>query len=143
MSWHEELTKQGYRISGPRRRIMELLSDTRTPLTPALIHKHLALEGKPLSLASVYRALDLLAELNLLCQVYFSDGSLGYMAHTGGHHHHVLCRRCNRSMEFGGHEDLDELTARVQAETGYVISEHLLQFYGLCPSCAALRQELA
>ena len=30
MTWHEELTKQGYRISGPRRRIMELLSDTRT-----------------------------------------------------------------------------------------------------------------
>ena len=47
-----------------------------------------------------------------------------------GHHHHVLCRRCNRSMEFGGHEDLDDLTTRVQAETGYVISEHLLQFMG-------------
>lgn len=135
MDWQERIRAKGLRISEPRRQIMALLAETTVPLSPAAIHASIQKQGGSLSLASVYRTLDLLEDLGLLCQVYLADGNLGFMVHESGHHHHILCRCCNRSVDFPGSDDLLALAARVEEQTGYTISDHILQFYGLCPQC--------
>lgn len=143
MSWRKVLTNNGYRVSGPRRLVMELLAENAQPMTPLEIYQALSQSGRALGMVSVYRALDLLAELKLVCVVYNPDGSPGYVAGSVGHHHHILCKRCHRTITFAGSEDLSDLIKRVEAETNFRVSDHLLQLYGICPECQKILADTA
>lgn len=135
MNWQYVLTKNGYRISGPRRHVMQLLESTTQPMTPLEIYQALSQSGCLLGMVSVYRALELLAQLGLVCVVYNPDGSAGYVAGVGGHHHHIVCQNCHQAIAFAGSEDLSSLIQRVEKETKFKVSDHLLQLYGICPDC--------
>lgn len=135
MNWQDVLSKNGYRVSGPRRLVMQLLESNAQPMTPLEIYQELSESGRDLGMASVYRALELLTELELICVVYDHDGSAGYVAGGVGHHHHILCQKCHQAVAFAGSEDLSSLIQRVEEETNYRVSDHLLQLYGICPDC--------
>jgi Fur family ferric uptake transcriptional regulator len=135
MSWQEILTQNNYRITQPRVRIMELLQDAALPLTPQQIHAQLLAQGCDLGLVSVYRTLDLLAQLELVAIVYDPERNPGYVISSAGHHHHIVCQQCHQALEFSGSDDIDELIQRVEAETAFQVRDHLLQLYGICPGC--------
>ncbi|MFZ3070824.1 MAG: Fur family transcriptional regulator [Anaerolineaceae bacterium] len=132
------LSQAGYRLSEPRKCVMQLLESADTPLSPLAIYRMLTSQGYRLGLVSVYRTLELLGSLGLVTIVYQPDGGSGYMNATGGHHHHILCQGCHKAIEFSGSEDLTELIQRVEGETNFQVNGHLLQLYGLCPECQAL-----
>jgi len=142
MSWQEQLVGAGYRLTRPRSIVMEILSNAKAPLVPSAIFKKAQRDGHSLGLVSVYRTLALLLKLGLVTLVHFSEGCHAYVLVSPGHHHHIICVGCGNAIEFSGAEDLDALTTRVQQETGYLINDHLLQFYGLCPACqqAAIKE---
>lgn len=114
---------------------MHLLQSSTRPLTPLEIYSILRQSGQTLGMVSVYRALELLTELCLVCLVYTPDGTPGYVLGMGGHHHHIVCQKCHQSIAFAGSEDLTALIQRVEAETRYQVKDHLLQLYGICPAC--------
>jgi Fe2+ or Zn2+ uptake regulation protein len=105
------------------------------PLSP----QHILDQGKvlhpPLGLVTVYRMLNLLVDMNLVRRVHFESGCHGYLPASPGHHHAVICQVCGQASEFPGDGDLEPLLARVESWTGYRVEEHLLQLYGLCPTC--------
>ena len=142
MSWQKVLSDKGYRVSGPRRLVMGLLAESAQPMTPLEIYQGLSQSGQALGMVSVYRALELLAELGLVCVVYNPDGSSGYVAGSVGHHHHILCKKCHRTITFAGSEDLNDLIRRVEAETKFRVSDHLLQLYGICPDCQKILADI-
>lgn len=135
MSWQEILSINGYRVTQPRVRLMELLSGAGLPLTPQQIHAQLLAQGCDLGLVSVYRTLDLLAQLELVAIVYDPERNPGYVISSAGHHHHIVCQQCHQALEFSGSDDIDELIQRVEAETAFQVRDHLLQLYGICPGC--------
>ena len=141
MNWQDVLSENGYRVSGPRRYVMQVLESNAQPMTPLEIYQELSQSGRALGMVSVYRALDLLAELGLVCVVYDPDGSVGYVAGGVGHHHHILCQKCHQAIAFAGSEDLSSLIQRVEEETNYRVSDHLLQLYGICPDCQKISAE--
>ncbi len=141
MNWQDVLSENGYRVSGPRRYVMQVLESNAQPMTPLEIYQELSQSGRALGMVSVYRALDLLAELGLVCVVYDPDGSVGYVAGGVGHHHHILCHKCHQAIAFAGSEDLSSLIQRVEEETNYRVSDHLLQLYGICPDCQKISAE--
>lgn len=133
--WQEALASAGYRLSEPRRQVVHLLQGAEVPLTPLEIHHQLSAAGCRLGQASVYRTLDLLTTLGIVTVVYRPDASAGYMLAARGHHHHIICQVCQRAVVFEGSEDLRELILLVEKQTRFKVSDHLLQLYGLCPSC--------
>lgn len=135
MDWKRILKQAGYRISKPRCIVMEVIISSKVPLEPKSILKKAKTAGHTIGLVSVYRTLDLLNKLAIVCLVHMEDGSQGYVLASEGHHHHIVCRLCDRVMEFNGMNDLDDLLIRVESETGFQVSDHLLQLYGLCPEC--------
>lgn len=135
MNWQNVLTENGYRVSGPRKLVMQVLESNLMPMTPLEIYQALSQSGQTLGMVSVYRALELLTELGLVCVVYNPDGSAGYVAGASGHHHHILCQKCHQAIAFAGSEDLSSLIQRVEAETKFRVNDHLLQLYGICPDC--------
>lgn len=135
MSWEERLSQAGWRITMPRRVVMQILQRTGRPLSPQEIYARGRRVHRSLGLVSVYRALAVLEQAGLVRRVHQEDRCDGYILASPGHHHILLCRRCGRTVEFPGAEDLSGLIAHIERRTGFHVEDHLLQLIGLCPPC--------
>ena len=99
--------------------------------------------GDGIGLTTVYRHLNLLAELGTADVVHRADGETQYRlcgaptdATDAGHHHHVVCRECGRSVEVSGPE-VENWAERVAVAAGYTEVTHTLEVFGLCPEHSA------
>jgi len=135
MTWEERLSDAGFRITAPRRAVIQVLQEADAPLVPRDILERGGGVHPELGLTTVYRTVALLAELELVRRVHQSDGCHAYVAATPGHRHHVICEACGRTVEFPGSDEVSALIANVERTTDYRIEEHLLQLFGLCPAC--------
>ena len=135
MDWQASLSTAGYRISRPRGMVMEILEKAILPLSPLDISNQAKREGHLLSIASIYRTLEVLTGLDLIRLVHTNSNCNGYVRASMGHKHYVICSSCEQIMEFDGMEAISELIERVQGETGFLIQKHLVQLSGLCPEC--------
>ena len=91
-----------------------------------------------IGLATVYRSLELLAELEILQRVEFGDGcgryEIGTMTPDEHQHHHMICLKCGKVTEFPD-DLLDELEHNIAEKTGFRISDHQVKFFGYCKEC--------
>ena len=133
--WEAILAAAGFRITEPRRAVIEALARAERPLSPEELLEQTQLARRRPGLVTVYRALSLFARLQLVRRVHREDGCHGYMLASPGHTHAIVCQRCGHTAEFSGEDDLRTVIERVQAETGYRVSDHVLQLFGICPDC--------
>ncbi|HHY28645.1 MULTISPECIES: Fur family transcriptional regulator [Desulfitobacterium] len=89
-----------------------------------------------IGLATVYRTLDLLAELGILQKNDFGDGRSRYEFNRKDehHHHHLICIKCGDVSEFDD-DLLESLEAEIEKRNGYQVVDHDLKFYGYCNKC--------
>jgi Fur family ferric uptake transcriptional regulator len=141
MTWVEhaqrELSRAGHRSGGAREEVLALLGRQRCLLSAQEIHEQLRATGRSVGLASVYRALELLANLKLVHRVDV-DGTACYEPAdpSGEHHHHAICDRCGKLAVFEDPE-LERVLDVVGARLGYDVGEHDVVLRGACPDCAA------
>jgi Fur family ferric uptake transcriptional regulator len=134
ISWLQRLKTCGYRLTAPRRAVIEILADSDRTLNATQIYD-LAREIYPsLGLVSVYRTLDKLESLKIIQRVHQPDGCHAYIAAFTGHQHLLLCQDCGSTVFFQG-DNLDELVFRVERDSGFQISDHWLQLFGICAPC--------
>jgi Fe2+ or Zn2+ uptake regulation protein len=85
--------------------------------------------------ATVFRAVDILAEQGILDRVTFADGTHRYRACAGAsHHHHVTCTACHRVVEI----DVclpPETMAAIARQTDFALEGHSVELFGRCPAC--------
>lgn len=132
--WKHTLREHGYRLTSPREVVIDVLAEAQRALDATQIYDEARQAYPALGLVSVYRTLDILAELELIQRVHHNEGCHAYIAEFTGHQHLLICKSCGR-IEFFEGDDLDDLFARVARESGYRIDEHWLQLYGLCAEC--------
>lgn len=132
--WLDLLQSAGYRLTAPRRAIVELMAASQRALGPIEVFDLGRGEHPGLGLVTVYRTLEKLEELGLIERIHLPDGCHRYLRATKGHQHFLMCTTCGLVQTFDG-DNLDSLTGRVATDTGYVINEHWLQLYGICPKC--------
>jgi Fur family ferric uptake transcriptional regulator len=87
-------------------------------------------------LATVYRALETLEDLNLVVKVHLEDGCHSYAVAPEGHRHPIVCTECNKVIEFA-ECPLDTLSEKLLKDTGVHIDNHFLQLFGKCRECQA------
>ena len=90
-----------------------------------------------IGLATVYRTLELLAELHIVQKMNFGDGVARFDLRMEGHehmHHHLICKVCGALEEI---EDdwLQELEQRIAREYGFQVTDHRLDFRGVYQTC--------
>ncbi|MFX1355436.1 MAG: Fur family transcriptional regulator [Promethearchaeota archaeon] len=127
------LQDAGYRLTQPRLAVLRVLDENREYLSPQEICQRGKEVYKGLGLVTVYRTLEILDELGLARRVHTRDRCHGY-ARAEGDKHYLVCRRCERVVEFPC-EGLEDLIEGVRQSTGYAIDAHLLELAGLCPDC--------
>ena len=129
----QALHEAGYRLTQPRRAVVQVLEESAVQLSPYEIHCRGQAIYPRLGLVTVYRTLELLDELGLARRVH-SEGSCHNYARAGEDQHYLVCRGCHRVVEFPC-EGLEALIEAVQERSAYEIDGHLLELTGLCPEC--------
>jgi Fur family ferric uptake transcriptional regulator len=133
---HGVLKAEGFSRGGARDAVIEFLGRQDCAATANEIHQALGREGRGIGIASVYRSLEALHNLQLVQRFDAGHGEGLYeaVAPSGEHHHHVVCDECDRIMPF---EDpaleraIDKLAERVP----YAIAGHDVVLHGRCPDC--------
>ncbi|MGH2501734.1 MAG: Fur family transcriptional regulator [Ktedonobacterales bacterium] len=155
MTLTDTLAQAGYKLTTPRRRILDALRESETPLTALEVA---ARSG--VSVASTYRALALLTTLGAISETLDpcaerSAGQPGALGGTGdgvaaadaearsrryaictatGHHHHFTCRACHATLDVAC-ATLETALAEIEQATGVRIERHDVTLGGLCPAC--------
>jgi Fur family ferric uptake transcriptional regulator len=137
--WEQCLAGAGCRITASRRAVMRALRDANEPLVPAEILEQGRAAHQGLGLVTVYRTLNLMSRLGVVRRIHRESGCHAYLLASPGDNHLVICDLCGRAAGFRGGDDLDALIGRVEARTGYLADEQLIQLTGRCPECQAAR----
>jgi len=132
--WLSVLQDSGYRLTAPRRAIVEIMAACERALSPVELFD-LGRKSQPgLGLVTVYRTLEKMEQLGLVQRVHQPDGCHMYLRAARGHQHLILCQNCGKAVLFDG-DELTTLFNSVAKSTGFVIKEHWLQLFGLCADC--------
>lgn len=117
--------------------VLRVLEDAAGHYTSAQIIEAVELLDPRIGRASVFRALDLFTQLGIVRPTYLRGNMTpAYVLMSGGHHHHVICSKCQLTHEF---DDcgLDDMTRQLETQLNLRIDGHLLEFYGVCADCQA------
>lgn len=128
------LRRHGYKITPQRLAVIAAIASNRDHLTPANIHTKLHKDHDNIGLVTVYRTLEILATLGLICELHSEGMCHSYTISAPQHHHHLICSNCGTVVDFTMH-DLGELEQNLSKESGFKINGHLLEFFGLCRAC--------
>ncbi|MBT9165708.1 MAG: Ferric uptake regulation protein [Chloroflexi bacterium] len=128
------LTQKGYKLTAQRRAVIDVVVNSRQHLSPAALYERVRRTHPAIGLVTVYRTLEMLYELGLICRVHRGGKSRSYTLAPSVHHHHLVCAQCGTVADFT-RCDLEVLQQRISRETGFKIEGHLLQFLGHCRDC--------
>ncbi len=130
----DAMDRAGIRLTQPRRAVATLIADRGGHFTANDLVADARARRFGIGRATVFRSLELLAEVNLVERLDLPSGTHAYVSCEPAHHHHVVCSRCARSTEV---DDcgMSAVAQEVARRTGYRIDEHRLELFGLCPDC--------
>ncbi len=128
------LRQHGYKLTPQRREVIRVVASSQDHLTPAAIYEKVYQNRPNIGLVTIYRTIDILAELGLICELHAGGSCHSYTLSASGHHHHLICSNCGTVVDVAGHY-LGELEQRLSQETGFEIKDYLLEFIGLCQAC--------
>jgi Fur family ferric uptake transcriptional regulator len=135
----EVLQRAGHHKGAARERLIELLSRQDCALSALEIEDALrepVARERPVGRASVYRALELLHDHELINRLDLGDGVARYEPAdpAGEHHHHLVCDRCGRLVAFDD-PALERAINEVSERLGVRVEHHEVVLRGSCEDC--------
>ncbi|GGP16997.1 peroxide-responsive transcriptional repressor PerR [Oceanobacillus neutriphilus] len=129
----DTLKQSGVRITPQRHAVLEYLLNSMVHPTADDIYK--ALEGKfpNMSVATVYNNLRVLKDIGLVRELTYGDSSSRFDCNTSDHYH-IICNQCGKIVDFH-YPSLDEVESLAEQVTGFDVSHHRLEVYGICNAC--------
>lgn len=92
-------------------------------------------QGGAVGLTTVYRAMQALVESGEVDVVFGDDGESKFRRCSSGHHHHLICRQCGKTVEIEAPQ-VERWARSVAAEHNFTAEQHTLEISGLCAECA-------
>ncbi|OPA74351.1 transcriptional repressor [Paenibacillus selenitireducens] len=130
----EQLKITGVRITPQRHAILTFLLDSMTHPTADDIYRALAPQFPSMSVATIYNNLKMFVEAGLVRELTYGDNSSRFDADLTSHYH-AICQKCGKIVDFH-YPALYEVEKAAEAQTGFAVSGHRMEIYGVCPSCA-------
>ncbi|SOC54970.1 Fur family transcriptional regulator [Ornithinimicrobium cerasi] len=115
--------------------VIDLLGSSEDFTSAQDLHARLRGTGATVGLATVYRTLATLAESGEVDVLRTDDGESVYRKCSTGHHHHLVCRDCGRTVEIEG-PAVERWADSVAAEHGFRDVSHTLEIFGTCADCS-------
>ena len=135
------LRNAGYKITPPRRAVIEVVLSEGEHLNPnEILHRAQTLYPQT-GRATVYRTLELLTTLGIVRPIYVGEHGPIYIRAEGGHHH-LVCSRCGVVTDFDQCV-ADTMERELETRFGFEIRSHLLEFYGICARCRQAQADIS
>ena len=131
----EQLAEAGYKVTGPRLAVLKAATAQVGTFSVQELEQWLVERGESPGIASIFRTVRLLCDLHLLQRIHGLDECHRYSI-GAAHGHHLICTRCS-AMEHFDNCGVQALIEQLERQTGYQISAHLVELFGLCPRCRA------
>lgn len=125
------------KLTPQRQKILKVFIDNvEKHLSAEDVYEILKRKYPDIGLATVYRTLDLLADMDVLQRMDFGDNRSRYefTQNEVHHHHHLICTRCGTVTEFAD-DLLDSLEDAISTHSGFEVVDHQLKFFGYCKKC--------
>jgi Fur family ferric uptake transcriptional regulator len=132
----ERLVGIGVRPTRQRLLVLETLAAEPHDATAQEIHARLRERGERVGLATVYRALAVLRDREVVDELAHRTGESCYRLCNPGHHHHLVCSSCHRVEELEDCE-IGDWIARASRSHGFQPASHTVEVVGLCADCQA------
>jgi len=124
----------GGRTTRQRRAVSTVLGEIDDFRSAQEIHDLVRHRGEAVGLSTVYRTLQAMADAEEVDVLRSRDGEAMYRRCSSGHHHHLVCRDCGRTVEVEG-PTVERWADRVAAEHGFADVSHTLEVFGRCAAC--------
>lgn len=133
-----ELNERGWRLTPQRETILHIFQNLPQGehLSAEDLHARLVEEGESISLSTIYRTLKLMARMGILRELELGEDHKHYEINQPypHHHHHLICVRCNATIEFKNDAVL-KAGAKVAQKEGYHLLDCQMTIHAICPKC--------
>ena len=128
------LREHNYRITPQRLAILKVIATSEGHPSAEQIYARVKMDFPTTSLATVYKNINILKQLGEVLELGFSDDSNRYDGNKPYPHPHLVCTQCKKIID-PDLSGLKDLTQELSAETGFQITHHRMDFFGICPEC--------
>lgn len=129
-------TRTMARSTKQRTAVMELLGEIDEFRSAQELHTILRDRGEKIGLTTVYRTLQAFADAETIDVMRMASGEHLYRRCSSGHHHHLVCRDCGRTVEVAG-PAVERWADAVAADHGFSDVSHTVEIFGRCGDCHA------
>ena len=129
------LQSRGLRFTPERRDILQSILSIGGHFDVEVLHSWMQKKGYKLSLATIYRAMPLFIESNIITSSLRQEGRTSYESTYGSEHHdHLICLKCGKIIEFK-EDEIEVLQEKVCKSYEFEAIEHSLGIKGYCKDC--------
>ncbi len=118
----------GLKMTAQRRIVLHVLERSDDHPSVDEVYRRAKALDPSISIATVYRTLSLLDEMNLVQRHDFNESFSRFEVNLE-HHHHLVDVDSGEVIEFQN-EELERLKTRIAADLGYELIDHRLELYG-------------
>jgi Fur family transcriptional regulator, peroxide stress response regulator len=129
-----KLRDRDFRITPQRLAVLKVLAASVGHPTVEMIYEKVRIQFPTTSLATIYKTVSLLREINEVLELGFADGGNRYDGSRPFPHPQVTCTKCKKIID-PDLSSLTDMTKEVAEETGFEILTHRLDFFGICREC--------
>lgn len=133
-----ELNERGWRLTPQRETILNIFQNLPkgNHLSAEDLSNLLKQEGQPISLSTIYRTLKLMARMGILRELELAEGHKHYEINQPSphHHHHLICVKCNRTVEFKN-DSILRTGVKTAEKEGFHLLDCQLVIHAVCPKC--------
>lgn len=124
----QRCTEAGLKMTGQRKVIIKVLGESEDHPSVEDVYDRAKNIDSSISIATVYRTLSLLDELDLVIRHEFQEGYSRYEVNWD-HHHHLIDLETGQVVEFQN-DKLEKLKVQIAKDLGYELVDHRLELYG-------------
>lgn len=133
------IRSMGLKITDQRLLIINCLHDSEAKsgerhVTAQELYERVSKKDSSIGFATVYRFLRDLANKQFVTEVRMGGQASRYELTTKEHHDHLTCTQCGKICEFEN-KKIEKLQVQVAEYFGFKLTNHILELYGICPSC--------
>ncbi len=136
----EELKKivkqKGLKYTEQREIVLKILMNADGHLSAEEVYNEIKTKHPEsnVGIATVYRALGFLEEVNLITSITFGADGKKYESNQKEHHDHLICTSCGKIVEFLD-DEIEKRQDRIAKKNKFKITSHSMQLYGTCGDC--------
>lgn len=127
------LKNNNLKITQGRLEVLNLLNNSEIPLSVEEIYNNISRKSCK-SLTTAYRIINQLESADIVRKVLKKDGISYYEMSLTSHKHYIICSICGTVLPID-HCPIEPLEEKVEKETGYIITGHIIELNGICPNC--------